>query len=303
MKLDAVQTGRLEKPKRVLLYGCEGIGKSTFAAHAPAPIFLGPEDGTAQLDVARFPEPKTWSEVGEAVEVLGTTDHEYQTLALDTLDWLEPLCWTHVCEAHSKADIEAFGYGKGYVAALDQWRTLLAMLDQLRAKRGMDIVLIAHSHIRTFRNPEGDDFDRYELKLNTKAAGLCKEWCDALLYAAYETLTHTEDNRTRGISTGARLVHTERCAAFDAKNRYDLPPKLPLSWDEFAAAIGGGIASVDELLAQVKEAAKLVVNGDEKKVPGYIKRAGRDPLKLAKLLDWLNAKIQTQPSQQEKKAS
>jgi hypothetical protein len=303
MKLEAVQTGRLQRPKRVLLYGCEGIGKSTFAASAPRPIFIGAEDGTAQLDVARFPEPKTWSEAGEAIATLGTAAHDYRTVVLDTLDWIEPLCWAHVCEAAKKPDIEAFGYGKGYVAALDQWRLLLASLDRLRAARGMHIVLLAHSHIRTFRNPEGDDFDRYELKLNTKAAGLCKEWCDALLYAAYETLTHTEDNRTRGVSTGARLIHTERRAAFDAKNRYDLPEKLPLSWADFEAAMTEGPAPAASLLTDIETARKRLTNGDEKRVPGLVKKAGKDPAKLAKLLDWLNAKIQTQTQQTERKAS
>lgn len=292
MQLSAVQTGRLEKPKRVLLYGCEGIGKSTFAAGAPSPIFIGAEDGTAQLSVARFPEPSNWAEVLEAIDTLTSNEHKYRTVVIDTLDWVEPLCWQHVCEQAKKPDIEAFGYGKGYVAALDAWRTLLAKLDRLRDKRGMDVLLLAHSHIRTFRNPEGEDFDRYELKLNQKAAGLCKEWPDAVLYAAFETLTNTDGARTRGVSTGARYIHTERRAAWDAKNRYGLPERLPLSWDDFAEAIGKP-ADVEVLLGRVANLKPGLADADAKRVAEALRRAKKDPVKLAKLVDWMIARTET----------
>jgi hypothetical protein len=127
-------------------------------------------------------------------------------------------------------NIEDVGFGKGYNAALDRWRDMLSRLDTLRDRRGMNVILLAHSWIKTFRNPEGDDFDRYELKLHAKTSGLIKEWSDAVLFAAYETLTATDKSkRTRGISTGARIVHTERRAAFDAKNRFELPAELPAS--------------------------------------------------------------------------
>jgi hypothetical protein len=293
MTLKAVQSGRLDKPRRVLLYGTEGIGKSTFAANAPAPIFIGTEDGTAQLDVARFPEPATWQDVFDAIETLRKDKHDYRTIVLDTLDWLEPLCWDHVCQQAKKPDIEAFGYGKGYVAALDQWRELLATLDRLRADASMDVILLAHSHIRTFRNPEGEDFDRYELKLHQKAAGLCKEWADAVLYAAYETYADSrDDGRTKGVSTGARIIHTERRAAFDAKNRYTLPETLPLGWDDFAAAIEAP-APVDELVAKVRELAEHLPANDAKKARAAVERADGDTRKLVQLVDWIQARIRT----------
>ena len=293
MQLGAVQSGRLDKPKRVLLYGSEGVGKSTFGAGAPSPIFLGAEDGTAQLDVARFPEPETWQDALDAIEQLITEDHEYQTLVIDTLDWLEPLCWAHVCAEGKKPSIEDFGYGKGYVAALDQWRVFFSALDRLRGTKQMGIVLLAHSHIRTFRNPEGEDFDRYELKLNTKAAGLCKEWPDAVLFTQYETFTHEKNERVKGVSTGARIVHTERRAAFDAKNRYGLPPAIPLGWADFEAAIGNP-GKADELHATASELiAALEDAADAKKAADGLKRADGDAGKLSKLIDWINARIET----------
>jgi hypothetical protein len=162
MPLTTISKGKLEKPARVLLYGVEKIGKSTFAAGAPDPIFICSEDGTSELDVARFREPRYWEEARYAIDTLCREKHEHRTLVIDTLDWLEPLCWREVCRKGSVQSIEDFGggYGKGYLAALDEWRQFLADLDDLRAKRGMGVVLLAHSWIKSFKNPEGDDFDR-----------------------------------------------------------------------------------------------------------------------------------------------
>lgn len=243
MMLSSVVRGRIERPVRALIYGQPGVGKSTFAAHAPSPIFLGAEDGTSQLDVARFPEPKSWKDAHDAIGELRGGAHDFRTLAIDSLDWLEPLCWRHVCETRvdkreKKQDsIEGFGYGQGYVLAVDEWRQLCAHLDMLRVERTMNIVLIAHSHVKAFRNPDGDDFDRYEMKLNKLAVALIREWVDCVLFAQHEMLVRTANDRAKGVSSGARIMHTETRAAWDAKNRYDLPPTMPLSWTGFAAAI------------------------------------------------------------------
>lgn len=287
MTLSAVVRGRLKKPSRTIIYGPEGVGKSTFGADAPAPIFIGAEDGTAQLDVARFPEPKTWQDILDAVDELRLADHKYETAVVDTLDWAEPLCWDFVCARAKKPDIESFGYGKGYVAALDEWRVLLARLDALRAAKGMNIILVAHSWIKPFKNPAGDDFDRYELKLHNKAAGLVKEWSDAVLFAAYETLTSDTNGRAKGVSTGARLIHTQRTAAWDAKNRYGLPETIPLSWGDFVEAVRAGSPAEPAKLRELIEAVVATLGeknaSDAKKA---LERAGDDGTKLAQLLDW-----------------
>ena len=180
MSLVGVVQGRVQKPIRALVWGVEGIGKSTFGSNAPSPIFLGAEDGTTELDVARFPEPTSWQDVFDAVTELTTAEHAYRTLVLDTLDWLEPLNWEHVCakgDGRGKriASIEDFGYGKGYAAALDEWRRLLSAIERLRNTRHMNVVLLAHGWIKPFKNPDGPDYDRHELKLHPKAGGLLKE--------------------------------------------------------------------------------------------------------------------------------
>lgn len=296
MTLNSVTTGKVEGPRRVVLYATEKVGKSTFAAGAPSPIFICSEDGTSQLDVSRFPEPKCFSDVLDAIQVLLAEPHGFKTLVLDTLDWLEPLVHAHVCEKNGWANIETPGYGKGPSAALDQWRLLLARLEELQKKRGMHIILLAHSWIKTFKNPEAvGDYDRYELKLSPKASGVIKEWCEAVLFANHETLTTEKGGRTRGVSSGARVMHTERRAAWDAGNRYSLPETLPLSWDEFDAAClagsPGALAGlVDAFNVLVKE-----VDADTAKLAGEWLAKGtnsKDPKILSVMINRLKAKSQ-----------
>lgn len=296
MQLTAVTRGRVAKPPVVLLYGVEGVGKSSWAANAPSPIFLDLEGGTDRLDVARFPKPETWDDVMQAINQLTLDQHDYKTLVVDTLDALEPLCWAHVCGSEYP-NIEAFGYGKGYTAALDAWRVFVAALERLIRQRGMGVILLAHSWIRPFKNPEGDDFDRYELKLNLKAGGFLKEWSEAVLFARYETFANkdTKTKRVRGVSTGARIVHTVRTAAYDAKNRYNLPDEMPLDWQLFADAIAAQRPAdpaaltlrIDEMLAEL---AQVDVDADrEAKVRESVTAANGDAARLARIADRVSA--------------
>lgn len=267
--LGEVRTGRLEGPLRVIVHGVQGVGKTTFAANAPSPILIGAEDGSASLDVARFPTPDRFDDVLAMVNELTRTPTSYQTLVIDSLDWLEPLVWQHVCAAANNPRIKAiedFGYGKGYVAALDEWRRLTIALDALRAARGMHIVLIAHTTTKDAKNPTGDDWKRLTMKLNEKANGLLSEWADDVLFAQFEFFTdRTRESRdgkeyqAKGTSTGRRLLYTTWNAAYDAKNRHGLPEVLELSWPAFFEAATAQInaeravvlAEIDGLLPRV----------------------------------------------------
>jgi hypothetical protein len=294
MTISSVLKGKRQTPIRVLLYGTEGIGKSTFGAEAPKPIFLGAEDGTAQLDVERFPSPESWQDVLDAIRVLEVDAHDYRTLVVDTIDWAEPLLWEHICRRDKQENIEAYGYGKGYAAALDEWRVMLGALERLRKAKALNVVLIAHSWIRPFKNPEGEDFDRYELKLHPKAGGLVKEWADAVLFANYETFVAKDGKtkRSRGVDTGARLLFTERRAAYDAKNRYGLPTSLPLSWSDFEAAVQAHQPATPEaLLKEVERKAEELGGEDGKAILAALGRAAGDPQKLAYLNNRANAKL------------
>ena len=294
MTLASIKRGVVETPLSVVLYGPEKVGKSTFAAGAPSPIFLSGKDseGTAHLDVSRFPEAESWGDIQDAVAFMGTSDaSEFQTLVIDTADWIEPLAWEKVCKDGGKQQIDDFGYGKGYNNARELWRGLTNSLDDLRRQHGKHIVVLAHSQVRTFNNPAGDDFDRYELKLNGKTASVLKEWPSALMFANYETYTSEKDGKVLGVGTGSRIVHTEHRAAWDAGNRYGLPETLPLDWSEFQSAVKAGKpSSAEKLQAECSELLKVLDDATKGKALGALERAADDASKLAKVADWMRGK-------------
>lgn len=301
MTIGAIRRGPRPAPDRILLVGTEGVGKSTFAASAPKPVFLAAEDGVRHLDVASFPEPQGFGDALAALRVLETEPHDFQTLVVDTVDWLEPLVWGAVCkrngwvDADGGIDIEKPGYGKGYVAALEEWRRFIAALDRVREARGMEIILLAHASVKTFQNPAGPDYARYECKLQGKAAALVREWCDANMFAIHEEFVSKADGLTKakGVSTGQRVLMTERCAAWDAKNRHGLPPRLPLDYAAYAEARAAGRpADPDALRAEIGAVASKL-DLDEKGRAWLDSRlsSAASATDLAKLLNVLRGKL------------
>ena len=291
--LDQVERGKKQKPLFVLIYGSDGVGKSTFGADSPDPIFLCAESGTNHLDVNRLPEPKSFEDVLGMVDELLTTKHKFVSLVIDSLDWMEPLVWKQVCADGDKKNVEDFGYGKGYVLALGQWQKLIEKLKALREK--MNIVLIAHAQVKTFQDPVlNSGYDRYQLKLNEKAASLFREAVDAVLFATYEVFTKKDGLKTRAFGEGARVIFTERRPGHDAKNRFGLPYQMALNWEEFTNVIESGIGdttdqikeSIDGLLAQVKDQEL------KKKVKQTVEASANDPIKLRKIVDRLNLKLE-----------
>ncbi|MBW7905298.1 MAG: ATP-binding protein [Phycisphaerae bacterium] len=246
MRLSDVQRGRASAPRRTLVYGTHGIGKSTFGAMADAPIFIQTEDGLAAIECERFPLARRYGDVIAALGELYSQPHEYRTLVLDSLDWLERLIWADVCEKRGVESMEDIPYGKSYVFALTQWREVLAGLDALRNERGMNIVLIAHAQIERFANPETDTYDRYSPRLQKQASALVQEWCDEVLFATYKVHTKTvnegfDRKRVQGIGTGERIVRTTERPAHVAKNRLGLPEEIPLDFRIYAAFVRGEV--------------------------------------------------------------
>lgn len=244
MSLINVSRQGVMKPPRILVYGSHKIGKSTFASGAPKPIFIQTEDGLDNLSVDAFPLATSYQEVIEAMGTLFNETHDYQTVVIDSMDWLEKLVWQKVCDDSGKhKKIEDFGYGKGYVAALDVWREFLDGLNALRTQKNMSIICICHTEIRRFDSPETDAYDRYQPKLNAKATALVSEWVDALGFANYRVVTKevtkkfSEEKAHRGVSTGERILNLEEKASFLAGNRYGLPASVPFTWDAFNAAL------------------------------------------------------------------
>jgi hypothetical protein len=234
------------KPPRILIHGVHGVGKTTFAAGAPDPVFILTEDGLGTLEVPHFPLAKTLDEVMQALGALYSEQHAFKTLVVDSVDWLEPLVWAKVCQDQKLKSIEDAGYGKGYVAALDLWREYIEGLNALRDDKRMAIVQIAHTDIKRFDSPESEPYDRYVIKLHSKASALLQEHSDVVLFANYRISTVKSDvgfNKkvTRALGSGERLLHTAERPAFLAKNRYALPETLEMSWAALAEAMPHGI--------------------------------------------------------------
>lgn len=246
--LDQVQAGRVAKPPRVLCYGTPGIGKSTFAAQAPKPIFIQTEDGLDGIDCDRFPLAESYQHVVTALQELHQEPHDYETLVIDSLDWLERLAWARLCEQYSVTSIEKVdgGYARGYTHALTLWGEIISLLNALRHERQMVILLISHSKVERFEDPESAAYDRYAPRLHKHASALVTEWCDAVLFATRKFRTQTEDagfNRKRAIAHavgtdgGERILRCVGGPSCIAKNRYGVSGELPLSWDAFINAI------------------------------------------------------------------
>jgi hypothetical protein len=240
--LESIITGSKPGPRRMLVYGTAGIGKSTFATNAPAPIVIQTEDGLGEIDCHKFPVSSSLDEVLEAIADLYNEEHAYQTVVLDSLDWLERLIWAKVCENRQVTNIEDIGYGKGYAFSLSHWRDVLDGLTALREAKGMTVILIAHAKIERFENPETDAYDRYMPRLHKTASALVSEWCDEVLFATYRVHTKTVDEgfnkkRVQGIGDGERVIRTSERPSHLAKNRLGLPDEMPLAWATFAESL------------------------------------------------------------------
>jgi len=246
--METIQRGKTPMPPRLLVYGTEGIGKSTLAANAPKPIFVQTEDGLGEIACEKFPLATSVDDVLAALAELDTEQHDYQTVVLDSLDWTERLIWDAVCQEFRATCIEKAdgGYQRGYVHALTHWRKVVDALNALRLGKGMAVILIAHAKVEKFEDPEATTYDRYSPRLHKHASALLTEWCDAVIFATRRYRTETEDTgfgRTRTIAVGVgaeggeRILRCVGSPACIAKNRYSLPAELPLSWPALLAGL------------------------------------------------------------------
>ena len=239
--LSSIQkTKRLRAPK-VVIAGPGKIGKTTFASMAPNAIGILTEDGADAVDASAFPLCSSLDDVYSAISTLLQEEHTFESVFLDSLDWLEPLLHAHVCAANKWANIESPGYGKGYIAAADEWRNLLSGFEALRTKRNVAVILIAHDKIKHFESPMHEGYDQYTLKLHDRAAALVQEWADVIGWANYRIVTTQSDagfgnKETKARTTGERILHVEPHPAHMGGNRFGLK-NMPLDWEAFAAAL------------------------------------------------------------------
>ena len=229
-----IQRGKRHSPVRAVIYGTEGIGKSTLAAAFPAPVILDTEEGTHHLDIARIPI-KSWEQLRSDVAEIGGKPSEFRTVVIDTADWAERLLIEHLLKENKWASIESAGYGKGFTVLAETFGRFLNQCDALIGV-GLNVVFVAHSKTQKTSPPDmPDGFDRYELKLEKKTAPILKEWCDLLCFCNYKTtVVEGSDGRKKARDGKRRVIHLERAAAFDAKNRYGLDAELPMTIESLA---------------------------------------------------------------------
>ena len=244
--ISSITKGREAQPPRIMIYGSEGVGKSTFAALEPNPVFVQTEDGLSEIDCSKFPLAKSFDDVVLQLQAVRDEQHDYGTVVIDSLDWLERLVWDRVCADYGVKSIEKAdgGYGKGYVHALTYWRQIVSLLNDIRARKGMAVILIAHAAVERFEDPEHAAYDRYTPRLHKKACSLVCEWVDAVLFASRRMRVDSTTGKAApvGADGGERILRTNGSPACIAKNRFGLPTELPLSWSAFVEALKPGAA-------------------------------------------------------------
>lgn len=271
-----ITAGIIGGAKKVLIYGPEGIGKTTFASKFPEPLFIDTEGSTKELNVRRLPVPSSWSMIKEEVRYVAQHPDICKTLAIDTADWAERMAIQAVLDEHNKNGIEDFGYGNGYRYVYEKFGELLNLLNDVIAAN-INVVLTAHAALRKFEQPdELGSYDRYTMKLidspKTSISAAVKEWADMVLFANYKTIVIT-DSKTKKTKAqgGSRVMYTTHHSCWDAKNRYGLPDELPFRYDEIRNVIeGNAVARVDTKAATItaplqEETATKSVPEPEKK--------------------------------------
>ena len=238
-----ITRGRKARAQKVVIYGPEGIGKSSFASQFPDPVFIDTEGSTDNMDVARMDKPTSWAMLKNEISFIKANPGACKTLVIDTIDWAEQLAVDYVCAQHQKNGIEDFGWGKGYTYVQEEIGRLLNSLSEL-VDNGINVILTAHAQIKKFEQPdEMGSYDRYELKLgqktSSKTAPLVKEWADMVLFANYKTIVMTTDTGKKKAQGGERVMYTNHRPAWDAKNRHGLPDELPFHYAGIAHIFAG----------------------------------------------------------------
>lgn len=245
ISLKDISRGKRIRAPRIIIYGPDKIGKSSFAASAPKPIFIQTEEGLDSLDVNYFPLAGRFQDVVDAIGVLFSEDHDFQTVVIDSADWMETLIHRQVAVAAHVDSIDGIGYGRGFSQAMELWRLVLEGLDALRSQKSMTVIMTAHHEIARYDAPDSEPYSRYQIKLHKLAASKLKEWADVIAFAGFNVIEKKTDvgfNKkvSRAVDGGRMLYLTEK-PAFVAGNRFSLPDSLPFpkgnAWEIFQTAL------------------------------------------------------------------
>lgn len=257
------------KPARVIIYGPEGAGKSTFGAKSDKPIFITPEGGADRLTdsegnpVEELPGVNTWLKLIAGCNDILNQDHDFKTLVLDSADWMESLCHAEIIGRSGKSITTVNGgYGAGFRQSQGMHKELIDILENIRNKRGMNLIITAHAHVKPVKDPEMlEDYDSFEIKCHEYVSSLWREWVDALFFVRFKTFLSTSDDsvKARALTDGTRVIYTQKQPAFQAKNRFGMPPEMDFTenfWNEFMQYAKKGVvptASLDELKMEIQD--------------------------------------------------
>jgi hypothetical protein len=282
-RLGAAKRERLHVPMFYLWYGPEGVGKTGLIADMPDPLMIDIEGGSAEIEIARYPFrdepggyiPRSYEDVLGAVEdLIANPGHGYRTLGLDTADALEGLLHTYICKRDCEPNVEGYGFGKGYKVAVAEFRLLLSRLNVLRHRDGMNIAFAAHAKAKTFKNPEGPDYDRWQIVGDDLFTAELRGRCDNVGFIHFEgggaklaDEGKSKSARARGWDTGRRLIELVRTAAWDAKTRLAVPAQIELAaahpFAPFASAkLAAQDATIESLTAEVLVELERITGGN-----------------------------------------
>ncbi len=274
-------------PARMVVFGPSGVGKSTFACAAPGVLALDYEQGLDEIGPARATGASSWQASLALVREACSGAGDHQTVVVDTIDRLEDQATDEVCrigvKGESMPDLGAFGYGDGFEALLAKWRELLFVLESAREK-GRQVILVAHVQSKIQDDPMLGNYSKFIAALSKRCWGATHRWADAVLFAQYEQ--GMIDGRV--VMTGERILRTVAGSGYDAKNRWGLPPVLPLSWSAFDAARVSASRTADEVIASIRltATAETIAQAED-----YISKAGGDVPRLVSIETALKKKI------------
>ena len=285
-----ITRGKIKSAQKVVIYGPEGIGKSTFASQFPNPLFIDTEGSTKNLDVARMDKPTSWTMLKNQLEYVKNNPTVCKTIVIDTIDWAEQLCIDDVCAQYGKRGIEDFGYGNGYVYEKEEFGRFLNSLEDL-IDRGINVVLTAHAQLRKFSQPdEIGEYDRWELKLGKKTASqispLVKEWADMVLFANYKTVAVAadKDGKKYKAQGGGRVMYTLHHPCWDAKNRHGLPEEMNFDYAGIAH-IFNDVALVNSNPTPQPPKAESAPQIQTKRIPEPMPQTPAPPVQSEKALN------------------